>query len=82
MSCVHGAILVAGPRKGHMEFGHTCTAPSHGTCPVFFSLSMGQTAPFPLFGVGQVSLARSPSPLGRSVVVSLIEREEKTVPFT
>ena len=39
----------------------------------------GQTAPFPLFGVGRVSLARSPSPLGRSVVVSLIEREEKTV---
>ena len=39
----------------------------------------GQTAPFPLFGVGRVSLARFPSPLGRSVVVSLIEREEKTV---
>ena len=43
----------------------------------------GQTAPFPLFGVGRrlvsVCLARSPSPLGRSVVVSLIEREEKTV---
>ena len=46
----------------------------------------GQTAPFPLFGVGRrlvsVSLARSPSPLGRSVIVSLIEREEKTVPFS
>ena len=43
----------------------------------------GQTAPFPLFGVGRrlvsVSLARSPSQLGRSVIVSLIEREEKTV---
>ena len=44
---------------------------------------LAQQGQFPLFGVGRrlvsVSLARSLSPLGRSVVVRLIEREEKTV---